>query len=341
MPSAERMIAVRPRRPTRRRAPGKTPSRWTVARVAAPVRAAVSRSHVPRAAGAPRASCAEHRSALAADLDQDRRLSRGLRLLPAGEALSHRRRRERRCSTSTPWSRPRGAAKDEGATRFCMGAAWRGPKDRDLAPVLDMVREVKALGLETCCTLGMLKDGQADGLKAAGLDYYNHNLDTSAGILRRGDHDARLPGPARHAGARPRGGHQRLLRRHRRHGRDARAARRARSRSSPAWIRIRSRCRSITWCRSRARRCTARSAARARSIRSSSCARSRSRASRCRRRWCGCRPAGASWGRRIQALCFLAGANSIFHGDKLLTTDNPDVDADRSLLARLGLTPAA
>ncbi|HEX7403602.1 MAG TPA: biotin synthase BioB, partial [Usitatibacter sp.] len=71
------------------------------------------------------------------------------------------------------------AAKEHGATRFCMGAAWRGPKARDLAPVLDMVREVKALGLETCCTLGMLKDGQAEALRDAGLDYYNHNLDTA------------------------------------------------------------------------------------------------------------------------------------------------------------------
>ncbi|HEY3554541.1 MAG TPA: radical SAM protein, partial [Casimicrobiaceae bacterium] len=71
------------------------------------------------------------------------------------------------------------AAKASGASRFCMGAAWRSPKARDLAPVLAMVRAVKALGLETCCTLGMLKDGQATQLKAAGLDYYNHNLDTS------------------------------------------------------------------------------------------------------------------------------------------------------------------
>src|SRR6202008_3981058 len=71
------------------------------------------------------------------------------------------------------------AAKANGATRFCMGAAWRGPKARDLEPVLDMVRAVKALGLETCCTLGMLKDGQAEQLRDAGLDYYNHNLDTS------------------------------------------------------------------------------------------------------------------------------------------------------------------
>jgi biotin synthase len=70
-------------------------------------------------------------------------------------------------------------AKDNGASRFCMGAAWRGPKQRDLEPVLKMIAEVKAMGLETCATLGMLKEGQAEQLKDAGLDYYNHNLDTA------------------------------------------------------------------------------------------------------------------------------------------------------------------
>jgi biotin synthase len=71
------------------------------------------------------------------------------------------------------------AAKAKGTTRFCMGAAWRGPKDKDLKQVTDMIRAVKALGLETCATLGQLKDGQAQELAQAGLDYYNHNLDTS------------------------------------------------------------------------------------------------------------------------------------------------------------------
>ena len=72
-------------------------------------------------------------------------------------------------------------AKASGATRFCMGAAWRGPKQKDLEPVLDMlVKAVQcALGLETCATLGMLEPGQAEQLKSAGLDYYNHNLDTA------------------------------------------------------------------------------------------------------------------------------------------------------------------
>jgi biotin synthase len=71
------------------------------------------------------------------------------------------------------------AAKANGASRFCMGAAWREPKERDLEKVTAMVREVKALGLETCVTLGMLQASQARALKDAGLDYYNHNLDTS------------------------------------------------------------------------------------------------------------------------------------------------------------------
>jgi len=70
-------------------------------------------------------------------------------------------------------------AKDQGSTRFCMGAAWRNPKERDMPAVVDMVKGVKALGLETCMTLGMLSSEQADELQSAGLDYYNHNLDTS------------------------------------------------------------------------------------------------------------------------------------------------------------------
>ncbi len=72
------------------------------------------------------------------------------------------------------------AAKVAGATRFCMGAAYRSPKPKDLRKVIAMIREVKALGLETCATLGMVTEAQAHELKAAGLDYYNHNLDTSA-----------------------------------------------------------------------------------------------------------------------------------------------------------------
>src|SRR5690606_25081213 len=70
-------------------------------------------------------------------------------------------------------------ARAAGATRFCMGAAWRAPKDRDVAKVAEMVQAVRALGMETCATLGMLSPGQARTLRDAGLDYYNHNLDTA------------------------------------------------------------------------------------------------------------------------------------------------------------------
>ncbi|MGB1466782.1 MAG: biotin synthase BioB, partial [Alcanivorax nanhaiticus] len=71
------------------------------------------------------------------------------------------------------------AAREKGASRFCMGAAWRSPRDRDMPFVLDMIRQVKGLGMETCMTLGMLDKDQAEALADAGLDYYNHNLDTS------------------------------------------------------------------------------------------------------------------------------------------------------------------
>ena len=88
------------------------------------------------------------------------------------------------------------AAKEKGASRFCMGAAWRGPKDKDMGPVLDMVRAVKALGLETCVTLGMLKEGQAQQLRDAGLDYYNHNLDTAPEFYEEVERpgEVRVPG---------------------------------------------------------------------------------------------------------------------------------------------------
>ncbi|MDR2688695.1 MAG: biotin synthase BioB [Azoarcus sp.] len=84
------------------------------------------------------------------------------RMMPLDEVLEHAR-----------------AAKAKGSSRFCMGAAWRGPKDKDLDAVAEMVREIKKLGMETCVTLGMLGEGQAEKLAEAGLDYYNHNIDTA------------------------------------------------------------------------------------------------------------------------------------------------------------------
>ena len=178
------------------------------------------------------------------------------------------------------------AAKAGGASRFCMGAAWRSPKDRDLDAVCAMVEGVRALGLETCATLGMLTRGQAQRLKAAGLDYYNHNLDTSPEYLRRDHHHAHLCRPARYARPRARRRHPCLLRRHRRNGRGRRRSRRHdRDAREPAGASRKRADQSPGQGRRHAAR-----RRRARSIRSTSCARSRSRASPCRLRWCGSRP---------------------------------------------------
>jgi biotin synthase len=231
------------------------------------------------------------------------------------------------------------AAKEAGATRFCMGAAWRGPKDRDLAPVLDMVRGVKALGLETCCTLGMLKDGQAEALRDAGLDYYNHNLDTSADfygeiVTTRGRGDrldtlGRVRGAGIHVCC---GGIVGMG-----ESRRARAALIAELASldpppesvpinhlvqvegTPLHAKLRgeSAIDPLEFVRTIA---AARIAMPASMVRLSA----------------GRRELGEA----VQALCFLAGANSIFYGDKLLVTGNPDVDADRQLFEKLGLRPA-
>ncbi len=109
-------------------------------------------------------------------------------------------------------------AKAAGATRFCMGAAWRRRKDHEVEQVAELVARVKELGLETCATLGMLTRSQAERLTQAGLDYYNHNLDTSEEYYGKIISTRHLPGPARHAGARSRGWYSRVLRRHSRPG---------------------------------------------------------------------------------------------------------------------------
>ena len=149
------------------------------------------------------------------------------------------------------------AARQNGASRFCMGAAWRGPRQRDLEKVATMVREVKALGLETCATLGMLKEGQAEQLKDAGLDFYNHNLDTDPALYGRNHYHARSGRPTRYfaeSAARPVSGCAVAV--------SSAWARRVQivPHSSPNWptsILIRKVFRSTTWCRSRARRCMA------------------------------------------------------------------------------------
>jgi biotin synthase len=226
-------------------------------------------------------------------------------------------------------------AKEHGATRFCMGAAWRGPKARDLAPVLDMVREVKALGLETCCTLGMLKDGQAEQLRDAGLDYYNHNLDTSpenyANIVTTRDYQDRLDTleRVRDAGLKVCcGGIVGLG-----ESREARAGLLAQLASldpQPESVPINdlvqvqgtplAGAEKLPWME------FVRTIAVARIL----MPRSMVRLSAGR----------AAMDEATQALCFFAGANSIFYGEKLLTTGNPDVARDDALFDALGLESA-
>lgn len=223
-------------------------------------------------------------------------------------------------------------AKAAGATRFCMGAAYRGPKDKHLEPITAMIREVKALGLETCATLGLLSADQAESLAAAGLDYYNHNLDTSeafypkiistrryadrletlahvraarikvccGGILGLGEtRDDRVALLATLAGLSPQPESVPINRLVRVEGTPLEAA----AELDPIEF--------------------VRTIAVARILMPSSHVR-------------------LSAGRHdfsdeLQALAFFAGANSVFYGEKLLTTDNPDASADRALFSRLGL----
>jgi len=226
------------------------------------------------------------------------------------------------------------SAKAAGATRFCMGAAWRGPKDRDLAPVLDMVRGVKALGLETCCTLGMLKEGQAEALRDAGLDYYNHNLDTSPGyyekIISTRTYQDRLDTLAavRDAGLKVCCGgivgmgeepvdRAELL--------QVLATLPEHPHSVPINQLVQVKGTPLAGTASIDGLDFARTIAVARIL----MPRSQVRLS-----------AGRSeMSDELQALCFLAGANSIFYGEKLLTTGNPDTENDRLLFERLGISP--
>ncbi len=226
------------------------------------------------------------------------------------------------------------AAKAAGATRFCMGAAWRGPKQRDLEPVLDMVREVKAMGLEACATLGMLKDGQAEQLKDAGLDYYNHNLDTSpefyGEIITTRDYQDRLDTLDRVRGADLHvccGGIVGMGEsRTQRAGLIAQLANLTpQPESVPINMLVQVEGTPLQDTEAMDPLEFVRTIAVARIVLSKSYVRL---------------SAGRTqMSEAIQALCFLAGANSIFYGEKLLTTGNPDVERDRALLAKLGIVP--
>ena len=228
------------------------------------------------------------------------------------------------------------AAKAAGATRFCMGAAWRGPKDRDLGAVTEMVREVKSLGLETCVTLGMLQPGQAERLKDAGLDYYNHNLDTASEfygeVITTHSHDDRLDTLAqvREAGIHVCCGGIIGMGESRR-VRAGLIMELANLRPQPESVPIN------MLVKVPGTPLAAQSGPDAdldpfEFVRSIAVARITMPSSHVRL------SAGRSeLGEAVQALCFLAGANSVFYGDHLLTTGNPEADADSALFARLGL----
>jgi len=226
------------------------------------------------------------------------------------------------------------AAKANGATRFCMGAAWRSPKDRDLETVADMVRGVRELGLETCATLGMLTPAQAKRLKDVGLDYYNHNLDTSEDyygeIITTRTYQDRLDTLAavRDAGihvccggilgmgedASDRVALLHTLATLSPHPESVPVNQLVQVEGTPLagtapldpieFVRIIALAR-ILMPRAHVRLSAGRS----------------------------------SMSDEMQALCFLAGANSIFYGEKLLTTGNPDTTSDHALFGRLGIRP--
>ena len=223
-------------------------------------------------------------------------------------------------------------AQEAGATRFCMGAAWRSPKDRDIEKVAGLISAVKALGLETCATLGMLDEGHAEALQQAGLDYYNHNIDTApdkyGDIISTRQFEDRLDtlNKVRGAGVKvcsggivglgetpgQRAGLIAALANLDPYPESVPINNLVQVEGTPLhgnealdpleFVRTIAVAR-ITMPRARVRLSAGRQAL----------------------------------GEAVQTLCFLAGANSIFYGDKLLTTGNPDVQADRELLDKLGM----
>ncbi|HZQ72935.1 MAG TPA: biotin synthase BioB [Burkholderiales bacterium] len=228
------------------------------------------------------------------------------------------------------------AAKEQGATRFCMGAAWRGPKERDLEAVLPLIRGVKDLGMETCATLGMLKGGQAEALREAGLDYYNHNLDTSpefyGSIITTRDYRDRLETlqRVRDAGLRVCCGGIVGMGESRR-DRAALIAQLASLDPYPESVPINALVRVEGTPLERGDGLDPLEFVR-------TIAAARIAMPKARVRLSAGREAMSD---EMQALCFLAGANSVFYGERLLTTGNPQAQRDRALFSRLGLSTAA
>ena len=224
------------------------------------------------------------------------------------------------------------SASEKGATRFCMGAAWRNPSDKNLQRVIEMIRAVHDLGMETCVTLGMLTDRQARRLKEAGLDYYNHNLDTSpefyGNVITTRTFQDRLEtlGHVRDQGInvcsggilgmgesrRDRASMLRELANLPRHPESVPINMLVQVEGTPMF--------------------GAEELDPFEFIRTVAVTRILMPGSYVRL------SAGRSeMSDEMQALCFMAGANSMFYGERLLTTDNPEADADRKLFRRLGL----
>jgi len=223
-------------------------------------------------------------------------------------------------------------AQAAGATRFCMGAAWRGPKDRDVEKVAELISAVKSLGLETCATLGMLEDGHAEALQEAGLDYYNHNIDTApdkyGDIISTRQYQDRLDTLQRVRGAGVKvccGGIVGMG--ETRTQRAALIAALANLDPYPESVPINNLVQVEGTPLHGQAKLDPLEFVRAIAVARITMPTSRVRLSAGRQQL----------GDAVQALCFMAGANSIFYGDKLLTTGNPDVQADRELLDRLGM----
>jgi len=224
------------------------------------------------------------------------------------------------------------AAKENGATRFCMGAAWRGPSDNDVAAVLPMIKAIKDMGLETCGTFGLLKDGQAEKLRDAGLDYYNHNIDTApefyADIISTRQFNDRIDtlNKVRDAGLNVCCGGIVGMGESRRH-RAGLIATLANMNPPPESVPINTLVKVEGTALDHTEDLDPFEFIRTLAVARITMPTSRVRLSAGRE----------TMSDEMQALCFLAGANSIFYGEKLLTTDNPENERDNALFARLGI----
>ncbi|TDQ59863.1 biotin synthase [Mesocricetibacter intestinalis] len=225
-------------------------------------------------------------------------------------------------------------AKSRGASRFCMGAAWRGPKPKDIAKVSEIIKAVKALGLETCGTFGLLEEGMAEDLKQAGLDYYNHNLDTAPEyyqqVIGTRQFEDRLStlGKVRKAGLKVCCGGIIGMNETRKE-RAGLIASLANLDPQPESVPINQLVKVEGTPMADAAELDWTEFVRTVAIARITMPRSYVRLSAGRQ--------GMS--EEMQAMCFMAGANSIFYGDKLLVTQNPEEDGDQVLMAKLDLEP--